>query len=42
MYARDGGDVFMSFKLEFPCSNNKVKYEALDHRDDLYLADENS
>lgn len=29
LYASDGTTVLMSFKLEFPCSNNEAEYEAL-------------
>lgn len=29
LYARDGTDVSLSFKFEFPCSNNETEYEAL-------------
>lgn len=29
LYALDGTDMSLSFKLELPCSNNKADYEAL-------------
>lgn len=37
-YASDGSDVSMSFKLEFPCSNNEA--ECFAYMSDLCLADE--